>query len=201
MVILVCGVPRSGTSFCAETLRRCGAYAGEELDPGPPGACPHGLCEDRVFRALHGAAIDKQNYVRQPLEFDLAAQHNERVQSWDATHPVWVVKSWQLIFCAEWLASASQPPALLVHTCRPLDQSVSSVATMFGHREARKHCAAIAEELDRLVGRWKGPKLRIDWSNLHADPSRIVRQLAGFTGLPVTSEALALHNPSYRRHG
>lgn len=195
--VLVCGVPRSGTSLIAATLAALGVSMGQQVRIADEWT-KHGFHEDCEIAGLQLAMIHRPTYTLKPSRPELQGPHDTLIAERDKQN-LWGLKTYSLILHAEHVGSLVKAP-LLINTRRTLASSIAS-ATARGLQQPEASCTHAAAALDGLVSRWTGPRLEITWKALTGDNAGTVKHIAEFIGQPVNDAAVALYDPAWDRFG
>lgn len=202
MIIVVTGIPRSGTSAVAGVLHKLGCHMGDHLNPGAA-LNPSGFFEDMEFIELHaqtefiGVGANHWFDIPKVVPLDFRNAYRAMILSRSNSRPVWGVKDLRILHTLDqFLDEASDVKVVEVW------RSPSAVIDSFdrylgGRRTLRDLVDAYSNWLTLLLSTWpelskRGvPCLPIYYEELIGNPRMIVARIADYVNLEVNDAAIA----------
>jgi hypothetical protein len=206
--VVVLGLKRGGTSVTCRVLEALGVWFGDDLAPADAHN-PDGYFEDRQF----AAAVDRlvlSSHLREGLVVSgdpgALGVLQGLIDARNAAGRLWGLKNFGLAYCLPELTKRVGGAVGLVRVDRPFAECCASwcqVNAANGARLSRsiEEQAHLLFNADVVWARHRGPRFRLDYHGLLADPAGVVRSLAAFVGqgAGAVARAAALVDPG-RRH-
>lgn len=114
-IVLILGMHRSGTSFLASWLQRCGLHIGDNLY-GKDIGNTEGHYENWDFIDLHRRALNERPYHKDTAPFDFETHARQLVNDHNLIHPQWAWKDPRTcLLLKEWQAIIPDATAIVIY--------------------------------------------------------------------------------------